>query len=70
MKKWSLVITEDDDGQISLSARSNGGFHALELLGLLEMKKCDILAQLSPESTFKRVLIEKDGSEFEIKEEN
>jgi hypothetical protein len=69
MKKWTVTFEALDDGSIGVSSE-NRGFNSFELLALLDLKKCDLLAQLSPETRFKRVLIDEDGSEFEIKEEN
>lgn len=68
MKRWELIFTEHDDGQISVSAQ-NQGFDGMELLALLDLKKCDVLAQISPTTVFKRTLITEDGTKYDFTEE-
>ena len=67
MKKFTMIVT-DDDGTISIDGE-NHGFNAMEIIGILETKKQDILDQMNhPEKyTFTRA-VEKDG-ELLIKEE-
>ena len=67
-KRWTLVFEEDENGGIRISSK-NDGFNSMELLALLDLKKTDVLAQLSPETVFKRVFVDENGNEFELKEE-
>lgn len=68
MKKWELIFTETENGEISISAMQQG-FNAMELIALLELKKADILAQMDCGTKYTRVLIEQDGTKVEMKEE-
>ena len=68
MKRFTMTVTMDDDGYVSISTE-NGGFTGGEIVGLLEMKKLDLLAQMNPNANFKRFLLNRDGSKTEIVEE-
>ena len=63
MRKFTLTLTENENGDSTVSTE-NDGFNALELLGFLEMKQQDILEQLRHPTKFVRRL--PDG---EVKEE-
>ena len=68
MKKYEVIFTmENEDGPLRVSTR-NDGFSSIELIALLEMKKTDILAQICPDADFKRVFVDENGAEKEIKE--
>lgn len=70
MKTYELKFTLNEaDGQLHINAH-NDGFSFMELVTMLEMKKLDILAQSSPDVHFKRLLIDEDGNNIEIKGEN
>jgi len=61
MKRYSFIVEQSDDGEITALA-SNDGFTSLELLGILSMKMLDIqkqtLGEISPDK-IKREIIEK-----------
>ena len=63
-KKFTLTIVADIDGVHFDSV--NEGFNALEILGVLEAKKQDILNQFH--GSYKRI-VRQDGMEMEIKDE-
>lgn len=66
-KKFVLTATEKD-GQDLIDCE-NEGFTALELLGILEVKKSDILEQMRRPADFKRYVIDKNGRKSEIVKE-
>ena len=68
LKKCELIMTQNEDGTISVDG-NNDGFNALELVGFLEMKKQDILEQINHPEKFKhtRTLV-KDGEQFKVEE--
>ena len=47
MKKYTILITEDEDTNTIKINRENLGFKALELLGLLDYIKMDIQKQIT-----------------------
>lgn len=53
-KECKLVITEEKDRSITTHLK-NKGFSALELLGILDMKRQDIMEQLYRPGSFKYV---------------
>ena len=53
IKKFELTITETDEG-ITITG-DNNGFNAIELIGILEAKKQDIVEQLNHPEKFKHV---------------
>lgn len=64
MKKFEFIVTVDDAHLINVST-VNEGFNAVELLGLIELKKNDILDQMYNQTEFKRVS-KVNGEEFDI----
>ena len=68
MKKFELTITETDPGIIN-TVGNNNGFNALELLGLLELKKQDVINQINKPGMFKHTRTVIDGDEKETIEE-
>lgn len=66
-KKYEIVF-EEKDGILEFST-INSGFCGIELIGLLEAKKQDILAQLMNDSEFKRTAKNPDGTTVEIERE-
>ena len=64
--RYYKIEVFDNEGNITISAY-NDGFNVLELIGLLESKKQDLLNQLKNQSEFERTF-KKDGTEYEIKE--
>lgn len=67
MKFYELKFTVTDDGMLQTCEASNQEFTAPELIGLLEVKKQDILRQMlgevKPEIMFKRTRIVDDKEE-------
>lgn len=63
MKKFTLVCTEKEDEQIEMRM-VNEGFNGMEILAILEIKKADLIEQVThPEKfTFKREGVDEDGS--------
>jgi hypothetical protein len=60
MKTYTLEITVDDENKMRVRS-TNTGFSPLELLGLLDLKRDDVLRQVKGEikpDVFKRDLIE------------
>lgn len=68
MKKFVLTFTVGDDGMLR-STGENTGFTALELLGMLETKKTDIIDQMMHHELFKRYVVDSDGVRKEIVKE-
>lgn len=66
MKRFTMVVTIEND--VINIATENKGFNSLEILGLLENKKDDIIKQMQTPSKFERTLID-DGKKFVITEE-
>ena len=48
MKKYIIQIEKDDEGNLHVFSESDG-FSGIEILGLLEWKKTDIIRQLNGE---------------------
>lgn len=46
MKKYTILITEDEDTNVIKIDRENRGFKVLELLGLLDYIRMDIQKQI------------------------
>lgn len=67
MKKFTMTITESDSGVITIGTECHG-FNGNELVGLFEMKKLDLLAQMNPDTNFKRYILNPDGTKTEIVE--
>lgn len=67
IKKCEIVF-EENDGILNVSA-TNSGFSGVELVGLLETKKQDIVDQLIGHSRFKRIVKNPDGTTVEIERE-
>ena len=66
MKEFTIKITFDSDG-MSNTTVTNDGFNALELLGLLEMKKMDIIDQcINPEKFKMTRRCKIEGEEYEV----
>lgn len=68
MKKFVLTFTVGDDGMLRCTGENNG-FTALELLGMLETKKTDIVDQMMHSELFKRYAVDSDGVRKEIVKE-
>ena len=70
MKTFTFTVTEDDGGYKFVS--TNEGFGGHELLGFLDMKHSDILAQLfnesKPDIVFKRTVIKEDWQSDPLKQ--
>lgn len=47
MKKYTILITEDEDTNMIKIDRENQGFKVLELLGLLDYIRMDIQKQIT-----------------------
>lgn len=70
MARFELVVTRNGDKWTFTT--ENDGFGAAEIIGILDMKKDDILKQINEFTDFKRTAIDKDGNKIDIseKEEN
>ena len=69
MKKFTIEIVCDADGMTHTTV-TNDGFNALELLGLLEMKKMDIIDQcINPEKFKMTRHCKLDAEDYEIVKE-
>ena len=67
MKKFELTVTEEN-GQLN-TIGNNDGFNALELVGLLELKKQDVINQIKHPEKFKHTrTVVKDGEKIAIEE--
>lgn len=61
-KTYKLTVIEDDNKKLTFDSESDG-FNALEVLGILERKKQDIMNQMNGHikpDTIKRKIIEDD----------
>lgn len=65
MRKFTMTVVDKKD-KLHINTK-NRGYNAFELLGILEIKKDDIMRQLKCESEFERILVE-DGKEYVITE--
>jgi hypothetical protein len=68
MKKLEIKVEVNNQGEITMEA-SNDGFTAPELIGLLELKKMDIVEQcINPQNFIhRRRYKDKDGEWVEVK---
>ena len=67
MKKFVMTVT--NDGINILIDGENTGFNAMELVGILEAKKQDILDQMNHPEKYKHVRkINVDGEQLSIEE--
>ena len=65
-KRFELVFEVDEvNDRVNISG-TNTGFTALELVGILECKKQDIVDQITGRTDFKRTQKTPDGSTIEI----
>lgn len=67
-KKFTLIITDNGDGSLNFSGE-NIGFNGLELIGLLDMKKVDVIDQMNGRYDFKRYAVNEKGERTEIVKE-
>ena len=65
MKKFTLTVTEDDNGNTMSS--TNEGFTALEILGILEYKQDDVLSQMKgiikPNKITRNLIVDEDSKD-------
>ena len=47
MRKYTVVVTEDEEGNTISMKRENQGFTAIELLGILDFIRNDIYKQMT-----------------------
>lgn len=57
-----------EDNELSVNS-VNDGFTAIEVLGLLEYKKADIIAQIQGPDNFSRKCVNKEGQLLDIEKE-
>ena len=61
MKRYSLEVTEDDNGRVSMKTISDG-FHGFEVLGFLDFKIEDVRRQLrqdfAPDQISRQVVVD------------
>lgn len=69
MKKFVITFTEKEDETIECHA-VNQGFTGMELLGLLDMKKADVLKQFMYPDRFERHVIDGAGAVSELVEKS
>lgn len=63
MKKvFTFAVTVEDDNSDAVCECTNNGFTCMELIGFLELKKQDIMAQVRNPDMFVRKYINEDGS--------
>lgn len=69
MRKFKLVMTQDDNGCITMEG-CNEGFTASEIIGFLEIKKQDFINQMTDIRSvrFKRTAVV-DGKAYDISED-
>ena len=66
MAKFELVVTRNgDDWKFNTY---NDGFTAVELIGMLDMKKTDVLNQINEFTKFERTVIDNEGNKIDISE--
>lgn len=64
MERFELVATSIN-GNLTIETK-NEGFNALELIGILDTKRDDIVRQVNCEADFKRTFVNDDGSKEDI----
>jgi hypothetical protein len=64
-KSFKLTAYETREG--TMVETENEGYNAIEILGLLEAKKRDIIEQIYNPDRFKRINVS-DGTEIEVRE--
>ena len=69
MKTYEIKFTVDENDILTVM-KSNNGFTGYEIISMLEIAKADVIAQLSPNLYFKRMLIDENGDRYEVKGEN
>lgn len=69
MRKFKLMVTQDDNGCIKMEGY-NEGFTASEIIGFLEIKKQDFINQMTDIHSvrFKRTAVV-DGKAYDISED-
>ena len=67
MKKFSLTVTQDGD-RVTIDC-TNDGFYPLEIVGLLEWRKQDLMEQIQHPERYTRTVKTEDGREIAIKKE-
>jgi hypothetical protein len=60
-KKFTLIATIKD-GYVNFQSSAEGDISAMEIAGILEMKRLDIFNQLSKGTLFERIRTNTDGS--------
>ena len=66
MAEFKLIVTSENN-RLTFKA-TNNGFNAIELVGILESKKLDILNQINDIHKFKRTVVDEDGNKIDISE--
>ena len=67
MREFCMRILEYDDGHITIEG-SNDGFTVIELIGLFDLKKYDLLKQADRPTNYTRTAVGKDGTTVDISE--
>lgn len=66
MRKYTVVVTDDEEGNAISMKRENQGFTAIELLGILDFIRNDIYKQMTDKAfaekaiEHKRVIVDKE----------
>lgn len=66
IKTFTMTVTLDTVTQTITTETSNDGFYPLELFGVLETKKQDLLNQFYNPKDFVRVVKDKNGKTEEL----
>ena len=66
MARFELIATVEN-GYLNIETK-NEGFNSLDIIGILDMKRADIVRQVNEKTNFKRTLINDDGSKEDISE--
>ena len=66
MRKLVITFKEDDNNTLTIECMNMGGFSAVELVGMLEAKKADIIEQMNHPELFKRHFITESGEHIEV----
>lgn len=69
MKRFVITFTEKENERVECHT-VNEGFSGMELIGLLEVKKCDVVKQFMFPELFKRHFVDDDGKTSQLVEES
>ena len=67
MREFCMRVLEHDDGDITIEG-SNNGFTVIELIGIFDLKKYDLLKQADEPTSFTRTAVNRNGVTVDISE--